>query len=139
MPNSSLNSDSCVCSKVCRPCDLARTVAIRLQSSRIYFSQFRPNKLGPSPATTTSTRGEVCPLHSTWTLSCPIICIGSSVYVFKMSLDLCSFFLGNIFLRVTSEMIDTAAPVSNSMVSGLSSTLTVTSIGFEEGSFSLNK
>ena len=68
-----------------------------------------------------------------------MICIGLSVYVFKVSFDLCSFKLGNISFRVVSEIIDTAAPVSSSMISDLLSTFTDIWIGFEAGSFNLNK
>ena len=68
-----------------------------------------------------------------------MICIGSSVYVFKVSFDLRNFKLGNISFRVVSEIIDTAAPVSSSMICDLLSTFTGIWIGFEAGSFNLNK
>jgi len=45
---------------------------------------------------------------------------------------------GNILLLVASEIIETATPVSNSIVSDFPSTSTVTSMGVTAGALSLN-
>ena len=64
------------------------------------------------------------------------------MYVLRKMLDLWSFRLGNSSLCVESEIIDTTAPVSTSMVSVFPSTSMVTLMGVgevvEAGDDSLN-
>lgn len=79
-------------------------------------SQFLPMSGGPFPWTTSCGNCfSSCWPCCTFTNSSPTTLIGSPVYVLRLTGECCSWVAGNIAFLVVSDMIETAAPVSNSI------------------------
>ena len=79
-------------------------------------NQSQPKRLGPDPSMTVKVRSAVCEPYFTTTFILPATGIASPVNVVNNSEDVDRIASGNSFFQVSSEMIDTVAPVSIFMV-----------------------
>ena len=136
VPSSSEKTSLCLAKRASRSdADSLDTITtpIFLQFNQIWANQFRPRRHGPSPnnTKTVSTLAGCCS-YCTRTANSPSTFIRSSVYVFRITLEGRSVASGSSDFCTRSETIETAAPVSTSIVSSLFSMRRSTVIGRED-------